>query len=269
MVYRIRDWASVFENNRSREIKNPTWVPIPNRFDGASYAELVDHPEGPAHYAVFVGCALIASRCDPRGTLLRGGGEPHSDVSLARILRFPPSVVGAALSRLTQVGWIQQVTENGEPIPQEGAGIPQEGAPRTEQKGREQNRREGNLTRRGRRVELSTDALDVAAYLRDAILSHDPEHRCARNGAHEKWAVQIDRAIRIDKRTPDQLRAIIDFAHRREENTFWRPNLQSGQKLRDQFDTIKAQAARLYTKARVRPQNRAAMEQFLAMEDSE
>ena len=88
------------------------------------------------------------------------------------------------------------------------------------------------------------ESTQVAEYLRDAILEHSPDHACGRNGAADRWAADIDRAIRIDKRTPADLRGAIDYAHRSPDGSFWLPNIQSGKKLRDKFDTLKAQAMR-------------------------
>lgn len=85
--------------------------------------------------------------------------------------------------------------------------------------------------------EPTTEARDVAAYLLEAIRSHSPD---AKDGV-KGWAKDIDLAIRVDKRTPEQLRCVIDFAHRSSE-LFWRPNVLSGAKLRDKFDQLTIQA---------------------------
>ncbi len=66
-VYSIANWDANFENNRTRELKKLAWVPIPNRMDGSSYRELVEHPNGAAHFGVWIGLVEIASTCDPRG----------------------------------------------------------------------------------------------------------------------------------------------------------------------------------------------------------
>lgn len=102
----------------------------------------------------------------------------------------------------------------------------------------------------------------MAQYLRDAILEHAPDHACGKNGVADKWARDIDLAIRRDKRTPEALKAAIDFAHRRED-AFWRPNIQSGKKLRAQFDTLQAQAARTSRRAKALPENVAAVNSWL------
>jgi len=47
--------------------------------------------------------------------------------------------------------------------------------------------------------------------------------------------------LRLDKRTVDEVEAVIDWAT---TNDFWQPNILSAGKLRKQFDTLQAQMAR-------------------------
>lgn len=86
----------------------------------------------------------------------------------------------------------------------------------------------------------SAEAVEVAAYLLAAIRSHKPD---VKDGS-EVWAKDIDKAIRLDARTPERLRAVIDFAHRSTSDFFWRGNLLSGAKLREHFDRLEIQAAK-------------------------
>lgn len=85
----------------------------------------------------------------------------------------------------------------------------------------------------------SADACEVAAYLLGAIRSHKPDAR----DSSALWAKDIDKAIRIDGRTPARLRAAIDFAHRNGTEMFWRANLLSGAALREQCERLEIQAA--------------------------
>ncbi len=141
-LYRIRDWGRHFENNRTRELKRIAWVPMPNKHDGDGYTELVSHPDGAAHYGAWCALVAVASKCDPRGTLLRDGAVPHDTVSLARKTRLPAAIFAVAIPRLLAIGWLEQVTKNGKviEISQEGAKIPRGGAERSQEsalKGRE------------------------------------------------------------------------------------------------------------------------------------
>lgn len=106
-LYRITNWNENFENNRTRDLKRLDWVPIPNRMDNDGYTELLNHPNGPAHFGVWIACVEVASRCDPRGTLLRRGNLPHDFDSLARFTRIPAALIYEAVRRLVGINWIQ------------------------------------------------------------------------------------------------------------------------------------------------------------------
>ena len=166
--WRIKDWNHHFENNRTRDLKRMAWVPMPNKMDGDGYTELLDHPNGPAHFGAWVAIVEIASRCGicpteqderasagetaagcgipaggcgeparayiPRGTLIRDNGRPHDFSSLSRLCRISPELLREVLPRLVFLGWIEDVEDLRfdisftYEIPQAGAGIPQEGA---------------------------------------------------------------------------------------------------------------------------------------------
>jgi len=105
-LYIVADWDKHFENNRSRGIIETEWVPIPNKQDGDGYTELLDHPNGSAHYGAACAIILLASKCHPRGILVRDGGRPHDMASMARITRIPRTVIEEATPRLISIGWI-------------------------------------------------------------------------------------------------------------------------------------------------------------------
>lgn len=51
-----------------------------------------------------------------------------------------------------------------------------------------------------------------------------------------KWAIHIDRLIRLDKRTPQEIEAVIHWCQR---DTFWHSNILSTAKLREKFPELK------------------------------
>ena len=59
----------------------------------------------------------------------------------------------------------------------------------------------------------------------------------------ERWSKDIDLAIRIDHRTEQQLIACIDWIYS-SAGSFWIPNIMSGKKLREKFDTMESQMMR-------------------------
>lgn len=87
--------------------------------------------------------------------------------------------------------------------------------------------------------EPSDEAKACAQHLLEAIRSHTPDFE-GRNVAG--WSRDLDLAIRIDKRTPEQLNKAADWVHRSPAGAFWRANVLSGKKLRAQFDTLRIQA---------------------------
>lgn len=125
---RVRDWDANFENNRTRELKEMTWFKAPNSYDGDGFTELIEHENGASHYGAWMVILGIASKCDPRGTLLRciAGGQKvaHDERSFARISRIPVNVFAEAIPRLLSIGWLERISFNG----QEFTSIPQVGA---------------------------------------------------------------------------------------------------------------------------------------------
>lgn len=107
-LYAIRGWNKHYENNRTRELKAMTWVPIPIKFDGDGYTELIGHANGAGHYGVWIAVVAVAGRCDPRGTLLRDCARPHDAGTLSRITRMPETLIAEALDRLVSIGWIER-----------------------------------------------------------------------------------------------------------------------------------------------------------------
>lgn len=122
ILYRIRDWERHFENNRTRELKRMLWVPVPTKQDGDGYTELLDHPQGAAHYGAWVALIAVAAKSTPRGSLVRDCAEklrracdapailPHNEYSLARVTRIAASVFKAAIPRLVEIGWLEAIT---------------------------------------------------------------------------------------------------------------------------------------------------------------
>lgn len=88
-LYIIRRWNELFENNRSRELASLKWTVIPNRHDGETYTRMVTHKDGSKMFAAWVLILQVASKCDPRGTLVRGNGTPLDAVALSIKTRAP------------------------------------------------------------------------------------------------------------------------------------------------------------------------------------
>lgn len=95
-----------------------------------------------------------------------------------------------------------------------------------------------DVKNRRAKPEPPPEAKACAEHLLEAIRSHTPDYE----GNPVAWAHDLDLAIRIDGRTPEQLNKASDWAHRNPQGAFWRANLLSGRKLRVHFERLRIQA---------------------------
>lgn len=191
-LYRIKDWAKLFENNRTRELKKLDWVPTPNKHDGDGYTMLLSMKNGEAMFGAWNAVLQVASRCEIRGTLLRNGRTPHNASSLSRITRFSESTIQSMLEACASkdIGWIEieedEKSQAGAIIPHDVAIIPQEGI--TEGKGREGKEGIGSL-----------DAIQSLRRLAGRLYgrlptdawSYEEEHALASVAKRENWNEEI------------------------------------------------------------------------------
>lgn len=80
----------------------------------------------------------------------------------------------------------------------------------------------------------SSDSQEVrlSELLLQKILHRNPKHK---KPNLQTWAKDVDRMIRIDGRTPEEIRAVIEWC---QQDAFWMNNILSTAKLRDQFDQL-------------------------------
>ena len=109
-IYKIRDWAALFENNRSRTVIELSWVPIPNRHDGENFSLIMAQPDGAKIFSAWILMLQVASRCQPRGTLVRDNKIPHNADSLAMKTRAPKEWFDLGLNFLeNNTDWLEIV----------------------------------------------------------------------------------------------------------------------------------------------------------------
>lgn len=90
----------------------------------------------------------------------------------------------------------------------------------------------------------SAKALELAEMLLGLILTNNDQFKHSESTL-SRWASDIDKMVRIDKRTPEQIYAVIRFC---QQDDFWHRNILSGAKLRKQFDRLWMQAKSEYQK---------------------
>ncbi len=97
------------------------------------------------------------------------------------------------------------------------------------------------------RLHEKPDVVRLSDLLLDRIIECNPEHRYVKNKpVLRSWDTQIDRAMRLDGRTPEQLEYMIRYIFEKETPVaqFWASNIESGGKLRAKFDNVAGQIKR-------------------------
>ncbi len=83
-------------------------------------------------------------------------------------------------------------------------------------------------------AEPSEEAQNLASLLRKRILENNPKAKITAK-QFSKWAVEADRMMRLDKRTAEEVRDLINWS---QADMFWSKNILSMTKLREQFDQL-------------------------------
>ena len=81
--------------------------------------------------------------------------------------------------------------------------------------------------------EIPQEAKDIASLLWQQIQKIHPNHKPPKL---QEWAETFEKCHRIDRRSWDELRSVINFSF--EKDPFWAQNLQSAEGLRKHFDKI-------------------------------
>lgn len=145
-LYKVRNWDSIYENNRTRDLEYLDWLPLPNSFDGDSYTYLWEQRKSVTYWAAWVLILEVASTCTPRGWLVRKNGKPHTPESLARKTNAPARIFEESLPFLAShdMQWLEvEGTEDVSPDC-ENVRDSRKALRTTERNGTEQNGTEGN-----------------------------------------------------------------------------------------------------------------------------
>lgn len=81
---------------------------------------------------------------------------------------------------------------------------------------------------------VTTQSVELAKLLRDRIRTNNPNAKIT-DAALRRWAVLADLMVRVDKRTPQQIQAIIEGSQR---DDFWFKVILSMDSLRKHFDRL-------------------------------
>lgn len=107
---------------------------------------------------------------------------------------------------------------------------------------------------------MSGLASELARLLWERVKANNPK---AKEPKLENWAKELDKAIRLDGRTPEDLKDMIEWSA---DNPFWRATILGAESLRRNFDKVMAQVRR----ARGQPeQGQAQPEETQGMTEEE
>jgi hypothetical protein len=126
--YRIKAWDAVFENNRSRQFEEPSYVNWPVRRDSEGFASLMRDAAGMAAFGLFGALVQWLGRqpaqCRRTGYLYDDKGAMTPQRFAAR-MAAPLADVAAAWERLVAIGWLTPCTADEVPVEcRSGADVP-------------------------------------------------------------------------------------------------------------------------------------------------
>jgi Lin1244/Lin1753-like, N-terminal len=87
------------------------------------------------------------------------------------------------------------------------------------------------------KLTLTEVQLSLIEFLKDRITENNPDYLPSSN-YKQSWGKDLDKMMRLDKRTPERIREVIDWC---QSSDFWKPNIQSFKKLRDKFNILTSQ----------------------------
>lgn len=99
-----------------------------------------------------------------------------------------------------------------------------------------------------------TEQYKLALFIRQCVLENLPGAKVPDSSPDKlkRWAYDVDLMLRIDKRSYEEIRQLMDWAHR---DSFWKANILSPGKLREKWDTLVAHRKRDADRVRGAPKH--------------
>lgn len=102
----------IVSQNRAMKSEELPWVAVPTKQDGIGYSELMNHPDGAAHYGAWQALLLFSAKCKPRWMFARNG-RPLTVAQISLATKIRAEVLEAAIARLKtpEIGWLEETVE--------------------------------------------------------------------------------------------------------------------------------------------------------------
>lgn len=107
-TYAIRRWRRHSENSASLQVKKATWVPMPNKHDGATYRRVIAHSSCGQVLCGWTYILQVASKMPTRG-VLHDGDEALRPIDLHFKTGIPAKIFELAFEVLVapEIGWLE------------------------------------------------------------------------------------------------------------------------------------------------------------------
>lgn len=116
------------------------------------------------------------------------------------------------------------------------SGIPSFGIPKTGKHKKEQSslreEKKEHIKEKSASPPPAADAAPLCEHFLTKIKERNPNFKYPNM---QKWILEMDRLLRIDKRDPNECKRVIDWVN---QDSFWKANCLSPAKLREKYDTL-------------------------------
>jgi transposase-like protein len=86
------------------------WRPEHINFASSAWLELVDHPDGAAHYGALTAMRNLAAHGKPRGTITGEDGRAMDATTIAKLTRLPEPLIEATIKRCIRLNYLKYST---------------------------------------------------------------------------------------------------------------------------------------------------------------
>ncbi len=211
-MYRIKDWQKHFENYKSKERKNCSFICMPNKM-GLGWRRIMSEPDGVNIFGLW--CLLLqsCSRQKERDGWLTVDGLPDSEpwtaADLAFLWKCEPEQVSRMLEACAspKVGWIEEIQEQ---YPLGTRSVPVQYPP-TEQERKKERKKEGKEggyhNQSNETKEPEEPNLDIPPSDRPFIAPHDQW----RHEQVQPWAAKLKPVCgTLGAKTWPQFKALVE-----------------------------------------------------------
>jgi len=224
-VYRIKDWTQLYEKTR-KDRPAPQrlgWIPVISKLKGNGIGWLLEQDDGLAAFGLFVLLLEAAGDVPPPrdGRLVNSDNRPYELDDLRRLtsVKEPQLKKGLVLLTSDKLAWVTNDSHVTDMCQTDDSHV--------------SSKIRSDKIRSDKNISCpNSDEFRLSRLLFDLIQERQPN---VKKPNFEKWAIHIDRMIRLDKRTVSDIETVIAWC---QQDDFWQTNIRSTEKLRQQFDQL-------------------------------